>query len=131
MRVGAEAGLPEPAEGDAEPFVERTLLVGTRLTFSQARVQGNVLGHFYANVAAESLEQILVQQAGSDEPRIESWQIAEIVMVDAKSQATYWLEMQGGIALRNACGIATAIWQRRFARFICLKGIVEGYVALP
>ena len=131
MRVGTEAGLPEPAEGDAEPFVEGTLLVGTRFAFSQARVQGNALGHFYANVAAESLEQILVQQAGSDKPWIEGWQIAEIIMVDAKSQATYRLEMQGGIALRNAGGIATAICQRRCARFICLKGIVERYVALP
>ena len=87
VRVGGQSGAPDIAKGYAETIVERGLLVGTDFAFPDAGVQRDVFRYFHAHVSAEALEEVLVQQSGNNQSRVERGKIAEIIVIDAKTES--------------------------------------------
>ena len=90
-----------------------------------------MIGKVEANVCAEALEKILVEQTGADEARVESRKLTEEIVIDAKADQLDGLKVKRVVGLRKTGGIAATINQWRCASGIELHGVVEGDSALP
>src|SRR4030095_11709550 len=91
MHVGAQTNPGHAAHGDSIQLIPRGLGIPGPATASQCYVRPDITHDLHARAAAETLEQILIQQARSDQLWVESWNVAKVSMVEIEFQALHRL----------------------------------------
>src|SRR5579872_6066259 len=91
MRIGPQAEPRQASKRDSVHLIQRTGRVACPVAASYIGVNGNLLPHFNPSAHAEALEQILVQQSGANQSRVEGWNVPKIVVVEIEFQPRMWL----------------------------------------
>ena len=73
VSVEEQTGFPEISEGDAIGLIEGALGVGGGFAAAESSVKADVVREVEADVSAESLKKILVEQAGTNEVVDRKW----------------------------------------------------------
>jgi len=97
-KVGSDPGVPYLREGDTEHLVQRRSCISSVAASSNTGVNAEVIRKLRPDTAADSLEQILVQQAGTKEPCVKGGYIPKIVVTNVEGDEFVRLESDGQIA---------------------------------
>src|ERR1700674_2036637 len=97
-----------------------------RVVLAAAYVSGNrdAIRQIQADSAAQSLKEILVQQARADQGGVERGQIAQVVVIEVEGKQGNRLKSNAGKTLRQAGAVGSP--SDRCARLINLQRIVNG-----
>src|SRR5437879_4559963 len=95
MQITAQMDPGQAADRDSVHLVQRTFRVSSAVAAAEIGEHPDLIPYLHSSARAEALEQKLIQQAKGGQIRIESGNIAEVVVIEIQFHPGMWIHAEG------------------------------------